>query len=507
MKLHEPRTRWQTLTAFAAWLLTGMLIAFLLISDRILFSPISNIWFDDQRFGQLLCWSLAFLLTAMARPTTPLNWSIITVSLAMLLRAGLNNQPGWAIAEAGLLLGLTLSSAWICVARRSANASFDRTALFALVWFCLANSIMPLLIYARLLYEPIELPLSAIFYGFSNQRFFTQVQLLTIPLLALAVIAQTRTPAFRQLTTVAATLCWCLTFAAGTRALYAAMLGGAIVAWFWLGRIGRVWVKTQTGFALSGWVLFIIFFQLLPWLLGTNFDTGNARLSQIDTAFNSSGRIDMWIRVLGLIGEHPWLGIGPMQYAALPNPVAGGPHNVPLQFLLEWGIPLGCAMLAIPLIGLWKLGKLAKTGGELAPLRTCLFMTLLVAAIDSLFEGIISVPYSAALLAIMIGWAWGTFPEPADTSATRPSLYAKAGNWVTRTICLLLGVYLAWFALYPIDRLRQHNMDYLEISKSTLMPRMWAQGLINLEYDHRYPDRWFRTTPVEDTPPKSSSAR
>lgn len=483
----------RTILNAAAWLVLGVFVTYLIISNRILLNSLSNIWFDAQRFGQLLCWSLAFITATLTHAALRLKPTAILLALVMLARAATSPLPGWAITEAAFYVGMVLASAWVCVARQSAQITFDRTALLSIVWFGLANCSIPLLIYYRVITEHIEVPLNAIFYGFSNHRFFTQVQLLTIPLLALPFMAQIRSPAFRHMAMLAALLCWALTFAAGTRAVYVALLGGAVVAWLWLGLTGRAWVTTQAKLALAGWFLFIMLFHALPWLAGINIPTDNVRLSQIDSALDSSGRVAMWNEALRLIWEHPFLGIGPMQYAAIPNRVAGGPHNIPLQFLLEWGIPLGSAMLAIPLIGLWKLGNLVQTGGELAPLRTCLFVTLLAATIDAFFEGIVSVPYSAVLLACIIGWAWGNFPEPLAEPRRTITRLTKITSWITRSVSMLLGVYLAWFALYPIERIRQHNLDYLTISKSALMPRMWAQGLINLEYDNRYPERWFKS--------------
>ena len=34
----------------------------------------------------------------------------------------------------------------------------------------------------------------------------------------------------------------------------------------------------------------------------------------------------------------PWLGIGPMQFAALASVVGAHPHNWPLQVAAEWGL-------------------------------------------------------------------------------------------------------------------------------------------------------------------------
>ena len=477
-----------------AWILACLSCLILLFSNRLLLISNSSIWFDQQRLGQLILWTIALLAAAFTSRSCTKFQPYWHIALVIVGRAALAAQPAWALAEAANLLGLVLASWWGRIVRQTTQSDFDRTAMFALVGFCLANSIIPLFIYYRILADHIEVPLSSIFYGFSNHRFFTQMQVLTIPMLALPTIVCLRAPSFRYLATLAAILCWSLTFATGTRAVYVAMLGGSLVAWFWLGPLGKAWVKTQTRYALMGWVSFVVIFQVIPWFMGISFQTDNARLGQIDSAFDSSGRLAMWQEVLQLIAQHPLWGIGPMQYAALPNRVAGGPHNIPLQFLLEWGIPLGGVMIAIPLIGLWKLGKSAKEGGELAPLRTCLFITLLVAAIDSLFEGIITVPYSAVLLSVIVGWAWGTFPEKPAPTKYQNGIKGLVASYAIRAILLFLGLYLAWFAIYPIDRIRPHNLQYLEITQSTLMPRMWAQGLINLEYDDRYPGRWFKTS-------------
>ncbi len=64
----------------------------------------------------------------------------------------------------------------------------------------------------------------------------------------------------------------------------------------------------------------------------------------------SSGRMEVWLETMRLIGEQPWLGYGGFQFQQI-NTAAEGmykhPHNGPLQFLFDWGLLGGAAILLL----------------------------------------------------------------------------------------------------------------------------------------------------------------
>ena len=75
------------------------------------------------------------------------------------------------------------------------------------------------------------------------------------------------------------------------------------------------------------------------------FWNGNAGPSDL-----SSGRTDIWLETVRLIGERPWLGYGGMQFQFVNSAAEGffkHPHNSILQFVFDWGVLGGMAMLLL----------------------------------------------------------------------------------------------------------------------------------------------------------------
>lgn len=64
----------------------------------------------------------------------------------------------------------------------------------------------------------------------------------------------------------------------------------------------------------------------------------------------SSGRTDIWLETIRLIGEQPWLGHGGLQFQRINSAAEGffkHPHNSVLQFTFDWGLLGGFAMLLL----------------------------------------------------------------------------------------------------------------------------------------------------------------
>ncbi len=83
----------------------------------------------------------------------------------------------------------------------------------------------------------------------------------------------------------------------------------------------------------------------------------------------SSSRLGIWSNTLALIRMHPWTGVGFGEFnlAWTLTPFPGRPvaffdhtHNLPLQFLVELGIPLGALVLGLMLLALWVAWRAAR---------------------------------------------------------------------------------------------------------------------------------------------------
>ncbi|MBC7956284.1 MAG: O-antigen ligase C-terminal domain-containing protein [Cytophagales bacterium] len=126
---------------------------------------------------------------------------------------------------------------------------------------------------------------------------------------------------------------------------------------------------------------------------GASSFAGGTQLQKSDL---SSSRFGIWANTLSLIAQNPWFGVGWGEFnlAWSLTPFPGRPvaffdhtHNLPLQLLVEIGIPLGTLVLASLAWALWKAfvacGKAAPSGSLTA--RTALVMVLMM-VVHSMLE-------------------------------------------------------------------------------------------------------------------------
>ena len=474
-------------------------LVFLFIASRITLLPGLPSWYDEQRFLELLILSGALLLFGISpRLTTPLWTTFLWVG--MLLLSMLSPMPGWAIAEFGIFMGLVALTFCIYQALHAFNQHHSKIMIFVLVIYALQIGFVPLAqLEPLLLGGATDLNLPTLFGGFSNHRFFSQTESLLIPLMALPAMQLTETSRWRKLSDVAACLLWLLAFAAGTRAFYVAIVVSVVFAWFYSDTLGRRWVHLQAWFAGFGGLAYGLLFKVLPWFLPLTVTTDNARLTTLETAADSSGRLDMWIYAVKLIFEHPLTGIGPMHFATLAatSPLTPGfaahPHNSVLQLLVEWGLPMGLILLALMGLGIQKVFKAAQSPSnhpDASNTLFCLGMALLTAFVYSLFDGSLVNPYTQVLICVVAGWAWSAMAQSDEPSSNHVSAswLIKSNLVLTKVTAIAIGTYLCWMAITVQTTLTSYLTTHPD---QALLPRLWSQGLIGFPNDDRYPDASF----------------
>ena len=110
----------------------------------------------------------------------------------------------------------------------------------------------------------------------------------------------------------------------------------------------------------------------------------------------SSSRFAIWSNTLNLLRHHPWggVGFGEFNFAWSLTPFPARPvaffdhtHNLPLQFLVELGAPLGMLVLLLAGLALWRAFRAAGQGApeDRASSRAAFMLTLLV-SVHSLLE-------------------------------------------------------------------------------------------------------------------------
>jgi len=201
------------------------------------------------------------------------------------------------------------------------------------------------------------------------------------------------------------------------------------------------------------WVTPLVY--ILCWLgmnelaqFGGNAFSGDTQLHKSDP---SSSRFGIWANTFELIRQHPWFGVGwgEFNFAWTLTPFPGRPtaffdhtHNLPLQFLVELGIPLGTLVLALLGWALWKAFRACITTPEpdSRMVRTAFVMVLMM-VVHSMLEYPLWYAYFLLPTAFAFGICLGHSGPPAtqaEASAVPPS------KWLRRTligasIALMIG--------------------------------------------------------------------
>ncbi len=179
---------------------------------------------------------------------------------------------------------------------------------------------------------------------------------------------------------------------------------------------------------------------------------GAARLrSEADL---SSSRFGIWANTLELIAQRPWFGVGwgefNLAWSLTPFPGRPGAffdhtHNLPLQWVVELGMPLALIVTALLTWALWRAWRVAclpAERGELRPpaalLRSAWMMVLLVA-----WHSLLEYPLWYAYFLLPAAFAWGLClgaePAPAMVSTWPAAPRRRALPWLVASTAMTAG--------------------------------------------------------------------
>src|SRR5690606_7846536 len=117
-----------------------------------------------------------------------------------------------------------------------------------------------------------------------------------------------------------------------------------------------------------------------------------------------SGREKIWLWAWEMAIANPWLGVGPLHYAAVVNPIAAHPHQVVLQWLAEWGFIATFLAIVITVMGLiYSARYLRQDRAE--NLDAALWVSIVGALILAQVDGVFVMPYTETWLALLLGLA------------------------------------------------------------------------------------------------------
>ncbi len=452
-------------------------------------------WHDGQRLTQLGL--LAAVLLTLAVPGVATRaaaaWidlpRTVRYALLMAFALGLASSfaaalPRWALLDWGLWLLLLMLVLAVAANRRALDDHADSLLLLLFFGTASAYAVTTCSVYgAMLLVGPVYgqgFDIRELYTGFSNVRFFGHIQTMLLPFLLLPAMWWGTTRLRRVLFWSVPAVWWMLAVGSGTRGTWAALLIGASAAWLFGGPAGRQWMKWQGAGLGAGMLCYAVFVLGVPQLI----DLPVSYLHRAGDIISLSRREVLWETALVFAAQHPLLGVGPMHYAYWASEVAAHPHNAVLQWLAEWGIPAG-----LLLTGVWAAGgislaaqvrRAAEQGDERARLfRVALLAALAGASAQAMVDGVLVMPVSQVLLALLTGWAIGLWPGAAGVRV------AGRGERLLLTLVVLFAAAAVAYGVAPeIGRLEARQQVYLADRgpNTILFPRFWALGWIN--FDH-----------------------
>jgi len=308
---------------------------------------------------------------------------------------------------------------------------------------------------------------------FSNVRFFNQVQTWTLPLLPLLV---PRALLPRRAVQGLFACWWMLLFASGGRASMLGTLSGIVVVLVIFRGRAWPWLRAQLRGLLLGSVGYGVFFY---WL-AQGMEGIVTRLG-----YGGSGRLRVWRLALDYVREAPLLGIGPMHFGYRPSIVYGAhPHNTPLQWASEWGLPAAGLLCGVALWAAWAGARRARAtvrADDQVPVA--LVATWVGVAVVSLFDGVLVMPVSQLFAVLVGGWSLARC-FPASASRTEGAAPAARSTSAWRAGVALATLVLIAAALPGVVRTPLRNAAYQQcaLQRGTyefrLIPRFWQVGIL-----------------------------
>ncbi len=180
-----------------------------------------------------------------------------------------------------------------------------------------------------------------------------------------------------------------------------------------------IWGVADRRLSTSGRVLLVTapIVYALGWLFmawwasgGGHAFGGTARLAEADV---SGSRFAIWANTVELIRQQPWIGVGFGEFnfawtlTAFPNrPIAffDHTHNLPLQFAVEFGLPVAALILALLAWALFQAWRSSPADSPTAAqAQRCAWMIVAMIALHSQLE----YPLWYAYFLLPAAWAWG----------------------------------------------------------------------------------------------------
>lgn len=373
-----------------------------------------------------------------------------------------------ALQDATLFLGLAATALAVRVTDAlPSRVKFER--MLVLAPFLLGAVIFA--IYLVTLIGSLPLDARSLYIGFDNPRFLNHAQSVFVPWLVVAFWPSEKQPLWRWLATSAAVMHVALAYLGVARGTTVAWLAaGLLLALAGHGAQARRFAMVVFLGLVVGWLAF----DALPYALGQTWQPAFATPAEITRAHS---RDELWAAALAMSTSSPWLGAGPMQFAALEGAKATHPHNIYLQWAAEYGWPV-CILASTLLVGalgrgLWLSRRsAANDNGRLAGLAA--------ACTAALIDGFVSGNFVMPISQIWIALAFGQLLAASRVAGVPPWVTPRPSVVRIAVAAILLASQLgllAEAARQGLDRdPRLHGETPIPGPHEKPRPRFWLNG-------------------------------
>ena len=467
----------------------GQFLIFIICCMALVFSPSVDVVpfvinsYDEKRVLEILLVITVLLHQVVrGRRLQGYAYSSLLVFLLLFLSSCFASFPRLAFLDVTLFVGLFffvdfVKNAWLKNAGQTLNYVVVAACLSAFL-FILSGDILTLIMgYLPGFYEKAWTPNTSSFYRFTNVRFFNQYQLFIFPLMAIPLTMDVPIVSKYKKMLFGLLVCWwALLFLTGGRGALIAITAAILVSSLVYRRASISFVKTQGFSAVFGIIVY-------GFLINFVYTSSESMILRSDV----SRRIDLWERAIDLIVQNPFFGVGGMHYAWPPNYLSNHPHNSVLQIASEWGLPAALAVLGLFLYSLvcwirrFNYKTVSGRNGEVNPqMIVVLFCSLLAGAIYSLVSGVIVMPLSQIMAALVIGLMFGVYQSINAEKGSFPIRIGKKELAIKTYLSrFLAGITLTVFVWTVMPSLLPRILDGKAfITKCFKNPRFWAAGEI-----------------------------
>ncbi len=470
---------------FFSWILVlaaGFLCFYLMFSPVWLPSIVPRMY-DNSRILELtsLCLlSLFALVPAFSRSigqawlglTPPVRWliAIFVVGGAFSALASEAKQVG--VQQIALNVQLLALCLMVCAIVRNKGAAVEKALAVAI--FAGAGLVVLKFWVTYVLYflEGKAFSWVSPFMDFANVRFFGQYQAYALLLMLLPAAVMDLKGLRRSFVYFVAANFWAMQWMVGTRAVWVGFGVAMVATTIALPQKRMQWIAGQIAPALIGGVIFAIF----SWLIQ---DSPKAtQIPAINSIVERSGesnreRVTLARSAFELIVEHPLTGVGPGQFGMhYSKTTAAHPHNSPLQLLVEYGIPVGGAAIALgAILVVYVLRQIRSRSLQRfdAP-GTILGAALIMGLVDALFSGNLTMPYGQVFLSVAAGWMIGR-QRPEPSAPYVPAVRQRQIEVAVAGTAVLAALVTAVLAIEYVSLIRE--MPY---PPNLRIPSFWQYG-------------------------------